>query len=223
MSGLPVEMVDRWQDRAEPAPGEGLVYWHMLIGADPDVHALVQEAQRRLAPFSGLHLTPLEWLHMTALIAGPADQLSKEQVREMADAAEQTLAAIPPITVSVGKILYHPEAIMLAARPADALKPVLRAAKKATRQVTGSLGRSGSKLASWTPHITIAYSTARQPAGPIISALGMSLPELRVKIRAVSLVNQQGAERNWDWEPLAAARIGSRQGIDADDGRPQRS
>lgn len=65
--------------------------------------------------------------------------------------------------------------------------------------MTGSPGRSGSKLASWTLHITVAYSTARQPAGRIISALGMSLPERQVKAGVVSLVNQQGAERSWDW------------------------
>lgn len=52
----------------------------------------------------------------------------------MADAAEQILAGVPPITVSVGKILCHPEAIMLAARPTDALMPVLEAAKEATRR-----------------------------------------------------------------------------------------
>ncbi len=126
----------------------------------------------------------------------------------MAVAAEGLLADIQPIAVSVGKIVYHPEAIMLVARPAEALMPVREAVRKATRQLTGTPGRSGSKLASWTPHVTIAYSTARQPAGPIISALGMTLPKREVTISAVSLVNQRGAERSWDWEPLATARFG---------------
>ena len=58
MNGLPVEMIDRWQDRPEPAPGEGLIYWHMLVGTDPDVIALACEARRKLAPFTGLHLLP---------------------------------------------------------------------------------------------------------------------------------------------------------------------
>ncbi len=127
----------------------------------------------------------------------------------MAVAAARMLADVPPITVTIGRILYHPEAIMLAARPADALMPVLEAATEATRQVTGNPGRSGSKLASWTPHVTIAYSTARQPASPIINALGMALPEREVKITAVSLVSQRGAERGWDWHELSSARWGT--------------
>jgi 2'-5' RNA ligase len=200
MNGLPAEMIDRWQDRAEPAPGEGLIYWHILLGDNPDVVALAREAQQRLAPFSGLHMTPLTWLHMTVLIAGPASEIGDGQIQQLARVAGQLLADVPPPTVAVGNVLYHPEAIMLAARPSEALLPVLEVAQQATREVTGSSGRPGSKL-PWTPHITIAYSTAHQPTGPIIDALGRSLPERKVQIRALSLVNQRGSERDWDWQP----------------------
>ena len=207
MNGLPVQMIDRWQDRAEPAPGEGLIYWHMLVGTDPEVIALVREARRKLAPFTGLHLTPYAWLHITALIAGPASEISGEGARQLASVAGRLLADIPPAQVTIGEILYHPEAIMLAVRPAEALLPVLEAVREATRLVTGSPGRTGSK-SSWTPHVTIAYSTTPQPAEPIINALGRTLPERKIQISQVSLVNQRGPERNWDWHPEATIRFG---------------
>lgn len=207
MNGLPAEMNDRWQSRAEPAPGEGLIYWHVLVGHDPGVLTLAAEARRRLAPFPGLHITPPAWLHMTVLIAGAADQVSADQIEEMAAVASRQLAQVPPVTMTVGKILYHPEAIMLPAQPADALLPVLKAAQEATRKVTGNDGWSGSKL-PWTPHVTLAYSTAQQPAEPIISALGGSLPERQVQLREVSLVTQRGPERDWDWNVEAAIRFG---------------
>jgi 2'-5' RNA ligase len=208
MSGLPAEMVNRWQDRAEPAPGEGLIYWHMLVGDHPDVVALAREAQQRLAPFSGLHMTPLARLHMTVLIAGPASGLGDEQIQQMAAVAGRRLADVPRPTVTVGRILYHPEAIMLAAWPPEALLPVLEAAREATEEVTGSPGSAGSKL-PWTPHITLAYSTAYQPTEPIIAALGKTLPERKVQISAVSLVNQRGPERRWQWLPEATIRFGT--------------
>lgn len=206
MNGLPAEMIDRWQDRAEPAPGEGLIYWHILLGDNPDVITLASEAQQRLAPFTGLHMTPLTWLHMTVLIAGPASKLGDEQIQQMAGVAGRLLADVPPPTVTVGRVLYHPEAIMLAARPAQALLPVLKAAREATREATGGPGRTGSKL-PWAPHITIAYSTAHQFAGPIIEALGRSIPERKIQISNVSLVNQRGPERRWDWQPQATVRF----------------
>lgn len=208
MNPLPDEMINRWEDRPELGPGEGLIYWHMLLGGNPDVVALAKEAQQRLEPFPGLHMTPLRWLHMTALIAGSASEFTRDQIEEMAVAASRLLANVPPISVTVGKILYHPEAIMLAAEPGDALAPVLNAVREATREVTGSSGMDGNKL-PWRPHITIAYSTSRQPAGPIVTELGSSLPRRKVQINSVSVVNQIGAERTWDWHPEATVRFGS--------------
>ena len=70
--GLPDQMTDRWRNRPEPAPGEGVVSWHMLMRDYPEVVDLARRAQRRLAGFDGLHMTPLRWLHVTTLLAGPA-------------------------------------------------------------------------------------------------------------------------------------------------------
>ena len=201
MNPMPAEFTDRWRDRAEPAPGQGLVYWHMLVGRHPEVRAAAEEARQRLAPFGGLHLTPLEWLHMTTLIAGPTDQITSADIQRMAGSAARLLAGTPPITVTLGKILYHPEAIMLAAKPADALTPIRAAALAATREITGTDGQAGNR--PWSPHITICYSTSRQLAEPIISALGHDLPDLQFQVSAVSLVIQQGPERLWDWHPAA--------------------
>jgi 2'-5' RNA ligase len=152
-------------------------------------------------------MTPYAWLHMTALIAGSASEISDGQIDQMATAAGRRFADISPITIAVGKILFHSEAIMLAAQPVEALLPVLEAVREATQEVTGSPGRAGSKL-PWNPHITIAYSTVRQSAVPIIAALGHSLTERKVRIRTVSLINQRGPERNWDWHPEATIRFG---------------
>jgi 2'-5' RNA ligase len=202
VNGLPAEMIDRWEHRAEPAHGEGLIYWHVLLGGNADVVALAREAQQRLAAFPGLHMTPLRWLHMTVLIAGPASGISEDALQDLAGTASQILAEIPPVTVTLGKVLYHPEAIMLAARPADCVQAVAEAVGRATRQVTGGAGRAGNKLPS-TPHVTICYSEARQAAGPVIEALGYQLPARQARIGAVSLVDQRGPERLWDWHVRA--------------------
>lgn len=206
MSPLPAEFIDRWQHRAEPAPGEGLVYWHMLVGQHPEVTALARQAQQRVAAFGGWHLTPLEWLHMTALIAGPADQLSAEHIERMAAVATRLLAGTGPIPVTLGKILYHPEAIMLAAVPVGVLAPVRDAVLAATHEVTGADGRPAS-AGPWTPHVTVCYSTSCQPAGPVIEALGRHLPEAVIEVSEVSLVIQNGPERQWDWDPVATIRL----------------
>jgi hypothetical protein len=59
------------------------------------------------------------------------------------------------------------------------------------------------------PHITIAYSTAPQPAEPIMKSLRLLLPERKVQISQVSLVVQRGPECNWDWHPEATVHFGA--------------
>jgi len=49
---------------------------------------------------------------------GPAEQFSDQQIQQMAAVASGLLADVPPITASLGKVLYYPEAIMLAVSPA---------------------------------------------------------------------------------------------------------
>ena len=66
MSPLPDRLVDRWEHRAEAPSGGGMVYWHVLLGNHPQVQELAREAQERLSGFAGLHMTPLQWVHITA-------------------------------------------------------------------------------------------------------------------------------------------------------------
>jgi 2'-5' RNA ligase len=201
---LPEQMTDRWARRSDPAPGQRTLYWHILMRDYPAVGDLAGQARRRLAPFTGLHMTPLEWLHMTIHVAGPAEQPSDQQMQHMTAVASEHLTGVPPITVSLSKILYHPEAIMLAVTPADNLAPIRAAALAATNAVISPANEDDS---GWTPHVTLCYSTAQQPARPIITALGRQLPERQIDIHALSLVIQDGPERDWNWTTAGTIRL----------------
>lgn len=203
-------MTDRWQDRAEPGPDEGAVYWHVLMNDHPQVADLAREVQQRLARFPGLHMTPLERLHMTALLAGPADRFSPDQLQEMIKIASAMLADTPAITVTIGGILYHPEAIMLAVRPKRALASVHDAVQTATRAVTGGHDPDGDPP-RWIPHITVCYSTAEQAMAPIIAALGPDQRECQIQVSTISLVVQHGPERLWDWRTIGAVHLPARR------------
>jgi 2'-5' RNA ligase len=203
MSPLPVEMVDRWHNRAEPQPGQGTYYWHMLVGRYPQVRAIAREAQDRLAPFRGLHFTPAKWLHMTTHVVGSTESMPLDQGHAMLAETARLLADVPLITVTLGRILYHPQAIMLGVEASEPLKPIRDAVLSATQTITGQ--HVDDSL--WIPHVTIAYSTADQSAAPLINALGKRLPPCDVTIDSVSLVIQHGPERLWDWQHLGSALL----------------
>ena len=201
---LPDQMTNRWARRRDPEPGEQTLYWHVLMRDYPDVGDLAEQARRQLAAFDGLHMTPPDCLHMTTLVGGPVEQFSDDQLHQMLGVATEQLANIPPISVSLGKIVYHPEAILFAVTPGEALAPLRNAAITATH----AAGVRGSDEGEpWRPHVTLCYSTSNQAAGPIIQSLGMQLPERTITVRRLSLVIQNGSELAWNWTTVGSADL----------------
>lgn len=209
MSPLPTHMRDRWQNRDDTPPGKGTVYWHILMGGYPGVRSLAQKAQNQLAGFTGLHMTPLDWLHISTLVVGSTDEITPDQMEAMLAGAASSLVDLAPISVTLEHVLYHPEAIMLGIEPTGVLDPVLGAARTAAKSVAGRNGHTTSGPGAWVPHMTLCYSTAQQPAGPLIDALGMKMPPCPVTINALTLVVQWGPERQWSWQPVGRVCFGS--------------
>jgi 2'-5' RNA ligase len=208
VSPLPECLIDRWRDGYGDAdPEYRTLYWHVLLGSNPQLRMTAQTAQSRIAHFTGLHMTPLQWLHLTVLAAGPSDQIPEHARNEMLAIARSYLADTGPITIEFSRIFYHPEAIVLAADPAEALSPIREAAKRATQAATGHGGNDGRSSPQWMPHVTLCYSTSVQPAQPIIAALGKELPSCQVSIDTLSLVVQQGAEWLWNWSPAGVVSL----------------
>ncbi|MEO3829918.1 2'-5' RNA ligase family protein [Actinomadura sp. B10D3] len=210
MSPLPTQMINRWQNREEPGPGQGTIYWHILLGDQPEARNTAQTARKRLASFTGLHMPPPEWLHITTLVVGPTDEITTEQQEDMLTAASKLLAKLPPIAVTLSRILYHPEAIAAEVRPVGPLSQIRNAIQTATLQVTGREGHTEGPT-QWLPHMTLAYSETDQPAEPLITALGRELSPTEFTINAVTLVDQQGPERLWDWHPLGCVPLAGRR------------
>ena len=208
MTPLPEQFTGRWRDgRGSADPDHGLLWWLVLLGSDAQLRSAAQAAQSRISHFPGLHMTPLRWLHLTVLIAGPTDQISEHARNEMLAIARSSLSATRPITIELSKIFYDAEGIVLTANPAEALSPIREAAQRATQAVTGHSGTDDRSSPEWIPHVTLCYSTSVQPAQPIITALGKEMPKCEVSIDNLTLVIQQGAEWLWNWSPAGAVAL----------------
>jgi 2'-5' RNA ligase len=205
MGALPERLADHWWQRPGRRPGRLQYHWHILFHDQPSVHELAAAAQRKLAGLAGLDLVPMHWLHLTTFGLGFADEVRREAVDTMVATATQLLAETEPITVSLGRVFYHPEAVVLLVEPRDALEPVLSAVQIAAREA-GCDGHAGTD--PWRPHISIAYSNGSGPAAPVIEALGLRVPPTEITIRSVSLVAQAQVGHSWQWQPVAEVRLG---------------
>jgi 2'-5' RNA ligase len=205
MSPFPVKFTDRWNSPSRLSYDDA-VCWHVLLGSDAAARAAAATARQRLARFTGLHTTPPEWLHVTILRAGTAGTVTRDDMSRMLATAQDALAQTAPVTVTLERVLYHPEAIVLSVAPGSVLRPVFEAARTATREVLGP-DAGDVEGDEFTPHMTLAYSAAEQPAAPVIAELGKTLPPCRVTIREVSLVVQHGPEDQWNWQVAGSARL----------------
>ncbi|MDQ2709941.1 MAG: 2'-5' RNA ligase family protein [Actinomycetota bacterium] len=206
MSPLPTQMRDRWASRVEPGAGPGTVYWHVLMTRYPEAQAAATAAQDVLRGLPGFHLTPEAWLHMTLFIAGSTEHIgTPDRLAEMTTNVRAAVHDIEPIDVTVTRVLYHPEAVMLAVEPVGRLRRLRDVVLDATATTVGDLDTLPSS--TWVPHMTVAYSTAGQAAAPVIGALGKSVPEQRFVIDSFSLVVQWGPERRWNWESVDVVEL----------------
>jgi 2'-5' RNA ligase superfamily len=196
---VPQRLTDRWRDRVEPQDGDGLIYWHILLDQAPEIRAGVLAIQRKLAGIPDLHLPPARWLHLTIMTVGPALLLSGARTAALLAAARDRLSGIAPVAVEAEQILFHPEAVVLRVRPARALTVVADAVSDATAETVEGWNPSEHRSDRWLPHVTAAYSTADQPAAPVIAATGHRISVCRSTLGRVSLVEQRGTERSWDW------------------------
>jgi 2'-5' RNA ligase len=206
MSPFPVWMEDNWRPEPGVDPGRARLMWLMPVGHVPQVAELARLGQTRLAGLDGLDPVPRRWLHISTLIAGFADEITAGQAGVMAGEARRLLARTPPVSITLRRALYHPRAVMLGAGPPGTLDLVLAAVQQATRVATGRDGRLHHE--PWTPHITLAYSNAAGPAGPVIEALGRELPGRHAAVPAVSLVSQ-APEQRWAWDVITDVPFGT--------------
>jgi 2'-5' RNA ligase len=193
-------MTSHWWQRPGRSPGREQYHWHMLFHDQPAVRELVTAAQSKLAGQPGLDLIPIPWLHLTTYVVGFADEVADSAIDDMTADAGRRLAKIAPVQVSLGRVGYATEAIVLPTEPLDALTPVLDAVRNATR-AAGYEGHTDTS--PWLPHISIAYSNTTIPTEPIIAALGRWLPRTEVTIRSISLVAQTQVGRSWQWRLLS--------------------
>jgi 2'-5' RNA ligase len=204
MSPLPAQMGTHWRQRPGRLPGRELYHWHMLFHEQPKVRELVATAQKKLAGQPGLDLIRTPWLHLTTYVVGFADEVPVSAVEAMTVGARRLLSRVAPIRVSLERVGYGCDAIVLLVEPPGALNPVLEAVRAATR-AAGCEGHTDTD--PWLPHISVAYSNATMPAAPVIAALGRRLPRTEVTIKSISLVSQTQVGRSWQWRPVAEVHL----------------
>jgi 2'-5' RNA ligase len=206
MNSFPERMSDHWWWRPGVRPGRRVLVWHILLHDQPDVRALAAEYQGRLDGIGGLDPVPAEWLHLTTQIVGFEDEVGSAEVRNLTAAAAERLRPVGPVTVDIGESLFHSEAVVLGVRPPGALDPIRHGIRAAMAETAGIPRLDDGP--GWEPHVSVAYSNAEEPAGPIREALRSRPAPRPATVRDVHLVAQARAGHLYRWERIATVALG---------------
>jgi hypothetical protein len=176
--------------------------WHLTFDDQPSLHELVEAYQAALTPLSGLDLIPIRWLHLTTQGIAFTDEISWQEVAEIAEAARKRLAALRPVGQTAGPAFVDPEAIQLELPSANALRPIRESIRAAIADVCGAANVPEAE--QWNPHISIAYSNSDGSAAPYIEALQtVTRSPADLTISAVHLIELSRDTHLYQWTTKA--------------------
>jgi 2'-5' RNA ligase len=190
-------------------PGRRVDTFYITFDGLTEVHELAAAARRRLGGLPGLDLVPDQWLHLTMQEVGFSDEVTAAELTALVTAAAGRLAALPPVTVTVGSPVLAGEGIFCRVTPAGALGPVRDAVRAAIGQARGTERVPDSaEWARWSPHVSLAYANADGPAEPFEAALDGLTGVATVTIRAVDFIRFGRDRHLYEWETIARLPLG---------------
>jgi hypothetical protein len=205
-SNSPERMRDHWWRRPGWPTGRSMYTWHVTFDGQPELHELVRSYQTALAPLPGLDLIPLRWLHLTMQGIAFTDEVTPQEIADIAEAARKRLATQQPVPLSVGPAFVDPEAILLQVSPAGALDLVRAGVRGAIADVLGAARVPEAEY--WTPHISVAYSNSDGPAFPYAEALNTTrrVPADMI-VSAVQLIELSRDAHLYQWTTKAKVAL----------------
>jgi len=201
-------LVNHWWWRPGWKPGRSFYTWHLTFdhpGAAP-LHELVARLQHDLADVDGLDLIPQQWLHLTMQGLGFTDEVSDQDVADIVDAARDRLAFVPGFDLVLGPVEGDDEATGLLVRPRAAITWVRDLVRTAISTVWDEVPEG----TEFRPHVSIAYSSADVPTGPLRQRLAAlrGLESVTVPVRGVQLIRLNRDEQMYTWDVVAEVALG---------------
>ncbi|MFC1418609.1 2'-5' RNA ligase family protein [Streptacidiphilus cavernicola] len=193
---------DHWWWRPGWSTGRRFLTWHLTFDHALQVHRLAEAYRQRLATVPGLDLIPNQWLHLTMQGLGFVDEVAQDDVEAIVAIARAQLALVPAFDVTIDRPAFTPEAIRWEAAPREPVEAVRDAIRTAIGTVWAEVPEQRD---GFGPHISIAYSNAALPAGPVLAAIAAEPSEpASARIASAELILLERDNQMYEWETVAS-------------------
>ena len=203
-------LVNHWWWRPGWSVGRSFYTWHLTFddATAAPLHDLVAQLQDGLAGVEGLDLIPRRWLHLTMQGLGFTDEVSDEDVDVITRAATKRLATVSAFDLTLGPIEADDEATGLLVRPWSAVSAV----RDGIRQAVADVWNEVPERPEFHPHVSIAYSNADVPTGPIREHVAplRDLDPVTIPIAAAQLIRLNRDNQMYEWEVVSDVPLDAR-------------
>ncbi|KOX21272.1 hypothetical protein ADK67_27840 [Saccharothrix sp. NRRL B-16348] len=202
-------MRDHWWWRPGWKVGRSFYTWHITFGDQPGAQQLVTDYAPVLAALPQLDPVPPRWLHLTLQGIGFTDEVLRDDVNRIVEAARKRCAELEPFTVTIGPAHVDPETIQMPARPLEPLAQLRLALRAAIGDVWGP-DNVPEPETGFRAHVSLAYSNAAGAAEPLAEALRIHGEHTgKVTVSSVSLINLNRDRKAYEWTDVASVPFGA--------------
>ncbi|OLT15427.1 hypothetical protein BJF78_01550 [Pseudonocardia sp. CNS-139] len=190
-------MADHW-DRPGWRDGRRTYHWMLTF---PDHEQLRWLAHHCAGSVRHLAFdpVPLDGLHLTLRRIGYVDEVDAALLDDVLGRARERTAGLAPFPVTVGPLTGSPGAVMFSVTPWTELFGLHDALCAAAGEVTGTDYPAAAQ--ALRPHVSVAYSRARQPARAVRAAISHErwVRPVEAQVSAAELVElrREGAAYRW--------------------------
>ncbi|MEU7524453.1 2'-5' RNA ligase family protein [Saccharothrix sp. NPDC042600] len=201
-------MRDHWWWRPGWRAGRSFYTWHVTFADQAGAQRLVVAYAPVLAALPQLDPIPVRWLHLTLQGIGFTDEVDRQDVERIVEAARKRCAELEPITAVIGPAHVDPETVQMPVRPLEPLADLRLAIRAAIGDVWGA-DNVPEPEAGFRAHVTLGYSNTAGPMGPIRQALDAEAEHTaEVVISSVSLIDLNRDHQAYEWTDVATVSLG---------------
>jgi 2'-5' RNA ligase len=194
------EMVNHWE-RPGWHDGRRSYHWILSFAESAELSTMAQECSQACSRHA-FDQVPLDALHLTIRRAGFTDEIDQDTVDAIFARAESLCSELGTFPLTVGPLAASRGAVRFSVAPWSDLFEIYDAIGAASRSVTGR--ESPSARESFRPHVSIAYSRARQEAETLRRSIACyrSLPSISCKVSRVELVELRRESAAYRWNVI---------------------
>jgi 2'-5' RNA ligase len=201
-------LADHWWWRPGWQVGSRFYSWHLTIGGQPELRALVRAYQDVLAPMTIMDVVPERWLHITTQGLGHCNEITDADRDAIVSAVSGRLSELPAATMTFHRPVLHREAVVIPPTDPEPLREVKRAIQAGMREVW-SADRIREDPDAFRPHVSAAYLNATGDPRPVRDALDqVDAPPVTTTLHVASLIVMHRDHRMYEWTTHATAPIG---------------